>query len=521
MWTTARAGLSGGRKGRPMVAASKQPLLTLSRLLVGSRQEGVLADALDLLLAGMGASRGAVYEVIEDGIEIVGYSGLPAALRGPIAQLTSSGERWFIAQRAAHTRSLVVEQDLARTSAGRLDHAVLALSGWSQAAACPIAVGRELFGVVVVAAPAMSELSPDAMAVLEIGCNCLALRLGLRAEEQRHRGPSSLLRAAASSGAPSARSVGLAANGVGKSPRPPPAPPSSQGSARAAPAQDPRTAPTDPAVPAVRLADPASLRSPEPPSSDRFAIHRSEGTNDPPRRVVIAVADESPDTERRPSNPGVMPGDFESPEAQERESWPGVPSARDGELTAIAQAMAEQLRRDGSKRGSAVIGLLRERGLSETEALSVTTFAISTGLIVRDPPWSTYLKAVDPPPDRTVLIVDDDLDLRNTLREVLEDQGYKVETAINGREALDHLRRGRLPRVVVLDLMMPVMDGWQLIEEMKQDPKLARLPVLVISAAKKPGLNLGDADGVLSKPLDLYDLVVSIERSAKTPAHLP
>src|SRR5579862_4602951 len=60
-----------------------------------------------------------------------------------------------------------------------------------------------------------------------------------------------------------------------------------------------------------------------------------------------------------------------------------------------------------------------------------------------------------------ILIVDDDPDIRDSLKEVLEDEGYEVNGVANGREALDYLRKSPRPCVILLDLMMPVMDGWQ------------------------------------------------------------
>jgi CheY-like chemotaxis protein len=156
--------------------------------------------------------------------------------------------------------------------------------------------------------------------------------------------------------------------------------------------------------------------------------------------------------------------------------------------------------------------MLRGRGLSEAEALSVITYALSTGVIVRDPPPAATLRVAGPDGRGRVLVVDDDFDLRQTLEQILGDEGYFVETAANGREALAHLRQSGAPRVLVLDLMMPVMDGWQLLDELKRDPALSAIPVVVISAGKT-GLRGRTAQEVLSKPLDYYKLVATIDRS--------
>src|SRR2546428_350964 len=72
-----------------------------------------------------------------------------------------------------------------------------------------------------------------------------------------------------------------------------------------------------------------------------------------------------------------------------------------------------------------------------------------------------------------VLVVDDDLAVRESMRSVLEGEGYAVTAAENGLEALQHLRNGLRPEVILLDLLMPVMDGWQFLRELRQDPELA------------------------------------------------
>ena len=185
---------------------------------------------------------------------------------------------------------------------------------------------------------------------------------------------------------------------------------------------------------------------------------------------------------------------------------------RDKQLTAIARATAASLQKEGPKRGSAVLEMLRGRGLSESEALSVVMYALSTGALVRDPPWSTMLKAREPKPSKTVLVVDDDADVRDALRKVLEEDGYTVETAHQGREALAVLRRSASPpQVVVLDMMMPVMDGWEFLHEVRQDAALAHIPILVLSS----GSETRAADEFLRKPVDYHTLLATVARLAK------
>jgi CheY-like chemotaxis protein len=110
-----------------------------------------------------------------------------------------------------------------------------------------------------------------------------------------------------------------------------------------------------------------------------------------------------------------------------------------------------------------------------------------------------------------VLVVDDDADFAFAVCEVLQDEGYAVESAANGREALDRLLRGPLPDLVVADLRMPVMDGWQLAGEMKGRPELAEIPVVVVSGAGEHVLFSAPVSaGYLEKPLNPARLLETI-----------
>jgi CheY-like chemotaxis protein len=82
----------------------------------------------------------------------------------------------------------------------------------------------------------------------------------------------------------------------------------------------------------------------------------------------------------------------------------------------------------------------------------------------------------------SILIVDDDVHIREALSEILEARGYTVLEAANGLEALGLLRSGPLPAAIVVDLMMPVMDGYTFLEEQRKDPALAQIPVAIITA---------------------------------------
>lgn len=110
----------------------------------------------------------------------------------------------------------------------------------------------------------------------------------------------------------------------------------------------------------------------------------------------------------------------------------------------------------------------------------------------------------------TVLIVEDDVDTREMLARFLELEGFHVEMAANGRQALERLEAGADASVIVLDLMMPVMDGWQFRREQIRRASLAKIPVIVVSAAGHERIEKIDADAFLSKPVDLEELLARI-----------
>jgi two-component system chemotaxis response regulator CheY len=116
-----------------------------------------------------------------------------------------------------------------------------------------------------------------------------------------------------------------------------------------------------------------------------------------------------------------------------------------------------------------------------------------------------------------VMIVDDDEDIRSALRLCLERDGHEVVPCEHGRAALDRLVEGDLPDVIVLDLMMPVMNGFELLQVLKQDPAWSRIPVVVVSANRGySGDDLG-VSRILRKPFDLDDLVHAISGAGTSP----
>jgi CheY-like chemotaxis protein len=128
---------------------------------------------------------------------------------------------------------------------------------------------------------------------------------------------------------------------------------------------------------------------------------------------------------------------------------------------------------------------------------------------------------VPPPPSRRVLIVEDDSAIRGALTDALQDEGFDVATAANGRQALERLRGGPLPAAIVLDLMMPVMDGWDFRNAQLQDPRLRQIPVVVVTAAgfsvDTVRTQFGDV-ALVPKPVEFFDLVSALERACdRTP----
>jgi len=118
------------------------------------------------------------------------------------------------------------------------------------------------------------------------------------------------------------------------------------------------------------------------------------------------------------------------------------------------------------------------------------------------------------PSEPRVLIVDDDLDIREALSDVLEDLGYGVLTAENGLEALTLLRNSTaLPSAILLDLMMPILDGYGFLEECEKDAVLASIPVAIITAGHgaDPG-RLPKRAPIVPKPLDVARLVSTLYR---------
>jgi CheY-like chemotaxis protein len=100
---------------------------------------------------------------------------------------------------------------------------------------------------------------------------------------------------------------------------------------------------------------------------------------------------------------------------------------------------------------------------------------------------------------KTILVIDDDDSIKEALEDLLTNEGYVVVTASNGNEGLSRMREVK-PHLILLDMRMPVMDGWEFKKEKDADPKFDSIPVLVFSAFSTPPPGIS-AQGVIPKPL--------------------
>jgi CheY-like chemotaxis protein len=122
-----------------------------------------------------------------------------------------------------------------------------------------------------------------------------------------------------------------------------------------------------------------------------------------------------------------------------------------------------------------------------------------------------WIRVLPPCP---VLIVEDDADLREMMAQLLTLEGYQIEAVANGREALEYLNEAPRPDVILLDLMMPIMDGWEFRRRQQNDPALADVPVIVLTALDQAQARANDLNGVdfLKKPLDFDRLLELVRR---------
>ncbi len=113
-----------------------------------------------------------------------------------------------------------------------------------------------------------------------------------------------------------------------------------------------------------------------------------------------------------------------------------------------------------------------------------------------------------------ILVIDDDLDILESTSMLLKSAGYVVRTATDGKAALDLLRDGTTPSLILLDMMMPGMNGWQFLDELHREPSLAAIPVIIVSGGfyrDREIESLGVA-GYLRKPFDVSTLFAMVEQ---------
>jgi CheY-like chemotaxis protein len=112
-----------------------------------------------------------------------------------------------------------------------------------------------------------------------------------------------------------------------------------------------------------------------------------------------------------------------------------------------------------------------------------------------------------------ILVVDDDPAIRDVISDILEMASYTVDTASNGAEALAQVGEAR-PAAILLDLMMPVMDGWNFLRECRGEPTCAQVPIIVMSAAPDVDARLGElgVQTFLPKPFEMDDVLRAVER---------
>jgi CheY-like chemotaxis protein len=115
---------------------------------------------------------------------------------------------------------------------------------------------------------------------------------------------------------------------------------------------------------------------------------------------------------------------------------------------------------------------------------------------------------------QSILVVEDDDDIRNVMIDVLESEGYHAEAATNGKEALDLLHTINKPCLVLLDMMMPIMNGREFLDKVMEDSYLAPIPILIVSAVADK-TNTKGAVGFLKKPVDIDMVLKMVDQYCK------
>lgn len=119
---------------------------------------------------------------------------------------------------------------------------------------------------------------------------------------------------------------------------------------------------------------------------------------------------------------------------------------------------------------------------------------------------------------KTILLVEDDPDIREVTAEILRESGYDVQEAADGQSALQQLHRmSAVPCLVLLDLSMPVMTGQELLKQLRRSPRFAQLPVVVVSGARWTHADVPDADNFIVKPPSVASLLQIVREYCERP----
>ena len=120
-------------------------------------------------------------------------------------------------------------------------------------------------------------------------------------------------------------------------------------------------------------------------------------------------------------------------------------------------------------------------------------------------------------PEQNILLIEDDLDINEAIQSILKDENFNVDAVFNGKEALEYLKNSHHnPSLILIDLMMPLMNGLQFREAQLQDPRIANIPTVMLSASNNfEDINKLKFQGYLPKPLDLDTLINIVRKFIK------
>ena len=212
---------------------------------------------------------------------------------------------------------------------------------------------------------------------------------------------------------------------------------------------------------------------------------------------------------------------------------------RDVSTDDLARWLGEEVKAVGSMTRDDAIRRMRSRGATEIDALLGLARAMELGAVrqdaralerIRTSGGSASLSsapASSASPSRRVrssvrmreaqpcvLVVDDDFALRDAMCAAFESEGYRVYAAADGKEALTVLAKIPTPNAILLDLQMPVMDGWELLARLKKDERLSEVPVAVVSGETH---NRPREVRFIPKPVNIVSLIEAVEELRRHP----